>query len=194
MTILRSRFGHMGFRTYSFSYPSVHHDLSHNAAQLFEYLKTIGGQRIHLVGHSMGGLLALQMLHEHRDPRIGRVVLVGSPYHDIHAARGLLRHPVGQTMIGKSIRQWLSHTKPDVSQHCDIGVIAGTRSVGLGRLVANLPVPNDGTITVAETQVPGAKDSISLHVSHSEMLFSAMVAEQAGQFLDHGKFDHEIVK
>jgi pimeloyl-ACP methyl ester carboxylesterase len=194
MTVLRSRFAHMGYQTRSFSYPSVHHDLSHNAAQLYAFINAVTAPRIHLVGHSMGGLLALQMLHEHADTRIGRVVLAGSPYHDIHAARGLLTTPLGQTMVGKSIHQWLTQPKPDVSTRYDIGVVAGSRSVGLGRLVANLPTPNDGTITVAETEVPGAKDSILLHVSHSEMLFSAMVAEQAAQFLEYGKFDHEAVK
>ncbi len=193
MTVLRSRFAHMGYNTRSFSYPSVHHDLSHNAQQLFAFVQSLQAQTIHIVGHSMGGLLALQMLHEHADPRIGRVVLVGSPYRDIHAARRLLTTPLGQTMIGKSIHQWLTQAKPDVSQRYDIGVIAGTRSVGLGRLVAKLPTPNDGTIVVAETDVPGAKDSITLHVSHSEMLFSAMVAEQAAQFLERGRFDHEAI-
>ena len=194
MTVLRSRFAHMGYQTRSFSYPSVHHDLSHNAAQLFAFIRSVVAQRIHIVGHSMGGLLALQMLHEHADERIGRVVVVGSPYRDIHAARGLLRTSLGQTMVGKSIHQWLTRPKPDVSRRYDIGVIAGTRSVGLGRLVANLPTPNDGTITVAETEVPGARDSISLHVSHSEMLFSPKVAEQAAQFLETGRFDHKVVK
>lgn len=194
MTVLRSRFAHMGYETRSFSYPSVHHDLSHNAAQLFAFVQSIAARRIHIVGHSMGGLLALQMLYEHRDDRIGRVVLVGSPYRDIHAARGLLATPLGQTIVGKSIHQWLTQPKPDVSRRYEIGVIAGSRSVGLGRLVANLPAPNDGTIVVAETDVPGAKDSILLHVSHSEMLFSAMVAEQAAQFLENGGFDHEVVK
>lgn len=194
MTVLRTRFARMGYETRSFSYPSVHHDLSHNAAQLFAFVTSLAAQRIHIVGHSMGGLLALQMLHEHSDARIGRVVLVGSPYRDIHAARGLLSMRLGQSMVGKSIRQWLSQPKPDVSQRYDIGVIAGTRSVGLGRLVASLPTPNDGTITVAETEVPGAKDSIVLHVSHSEMLFSAQVAKQAAQFLQTGEFDHQSAK
>jgi pimeloyl-ACP methyl ester carboxylesterase len=190
MTILRARFEQMGFQARSFSYPSVHEDLSHNAAQLFAFVQALRAERIHLVGHSMGGLLALQMLKEHHEPRIGRVVLAGSPYQDIQAVKNLMRNSFTQGVVGKSISQWLGQAKPDVASSYQIGVIAGDRSLGLGRLVSKLPKPNDGTIVVEETQVPGAKDSILLHVTHSQMLFSAQVAEQAARFLETGRFDH----
>lgn len=193
MTILRARLEQMGFQARSFSYPSVHEDLSHNAAQLFAFLQTLQAEKIHLVGHSMGGLLALQMLKEHHEARIGRVVLAGSPYQDIQAVKNLMRNAITQGVVGKSISQWLSQAKPDVASQYEIGVIAGDRSMGLGRLVSHLPKPNDGTIVVDETEVPGAKDSILLHVTHSQMLFSARVAEQAAHFLEMGRFNHSGV-
>lgn len=190
MTILRARFEHMGYQARSFSYPSVHEDLSHNAAQLFVFVQALKAEKIHFVGHSMGGLLVLQMLKEHHDSRIGRVVLAGSPYQDIKAVKNLMHNAFTQSVVGKSISQWLSQAKPDVAAHHEVGVIAGDRSMGLGRLVTHLPKPNDGTIIVDETEVPGAKDSIVLHVTHSQMLFSAKVAEQAAHFLETGHFNH----
>ncbi len=190
MTILRARLERMGYQARSFSYPSVHEDLSHNAAQLFSFVKSLRAERIHFVGHSMGGLLVLQMLKEHRDSRIGRVVLAGSPYQDIQAVKNLMRNAFTQSVVGKSVSQWLEQAKPDVADTHEIGVIAGDRSLGLGRLVTHLPKPNDGTILVDETQVPGAQDSIVLHVTHSQMLFSAAVAEQAAHFLETGRFNH----
>jgi pimeloyl-ACP methyl ester carboxylesterase len=189
MTILRARFEQMGYQARSFTYPSVHEDLSHNAAQLFAFVQALRAEKIHFVGHSMGGLLVLQMLKEHTDPRVGRVVLAGSPYQDIHAVKNLMRNAFTQSVVGKSVSQWLTQAKPDVASTYDIGVIAGDRSMGLGRLVSHLPKPNDGTIIVEETEVPGAKDSIVLHVTHSQMLFSAKVAEQAAYFLERGQFD-----
>lgn len=188
MTILRNRLEYMGYQARSFSYPSVNADLSSNSAQLFAFVQNLDAETIHFVGHSMGGLLALQMLQEHDEPRIGRVVLAGSPYQDIHAVRNLMHHPFTQSVVGKSISQWLSQVKPNVAARYEIGVIAGDRSIGLGRLMTHLETPNDGTITVAETQVPGATDSIVLHVSHSEMLISAEVAHQASHFLETGRF------
>lgn len=190
MTVLRARLELMGYHAHSFSYPSVNVDLSQNAARLFAFVKALEAEKIHFVGHSMGGLLVLQMLNEWHDARVGRVVLAGSPYQNIQAVKNLMRNSFTQSVVGKSVSQWLSQQKPDIAATHEIGVIAGDRSIGLGRLVTRLPKPNDGTIIVDETEVPGAKDSIVLHVTHSQMLFSAEVAEQAAHFLATGRFNH----
>jgi hypothetical protein len=69
-------------------------------------------------------------------------------------------------------------------------VLAGTRSIGLGRIVPGLPRPNDGVVTLAETQLHGATDFIVLPVAHSEMLASRRCAEQIAAFLETGRFLH----
>jgi len=51
-----------------------------------------------------------------------------------------------------------------------------------------LPLPNDGTISVAETRVPGMRDHIELPVSHSGMVFSRIVAHEVCAFLRDGRF------
>jgi hypothetical protein len=60
--------------------------------------------------------------------------------------------------------------------------------LGLGRLFADLNADHDGTVLVEETRLPGAKDHIVLSTSHTGMLFSAEVAEQARWFLRTGTF------
>lgn len=60
--------------------------------------------------------------------------------------------------------------------------------MGLGRLFAHLNTDHDGTVMVEETHLPGAKDQIVLSTSHTGMLFSAEVAEQAAYFLRQGAF------
>jgi hypothetical protein len=72
-----------------------------------------------------------------------------------------------------------------------IGVLAGTRRVGLGRLVPGLPLPNDGVVALAETRLPGAADFIALPVAHSEMLASRRCAAQIAAFLESGRFRHD---
>jgi hypothetical protein len=68
-------------------------------------------------------------------------------------------------------------------------VIAGNRSVGLGRLVARLTEPNDGTVAVAETAVPGAHARLVLPVAHFAMLLAPVVARQVARFLRTGAFE-----
>jgi hypothetical protein len=58
----------------------------------------------------------------------------------------------------------------------------------MGRLFADLPAPNDGTVSVDETQLAGAKEHIVHDVSHTGMLMSAAVAESLVKFLGSGSF------
>ena len=70
----------------------------------------------------------------------------------------------------------------------EVGVIAGSMSVGVGRVFAELPQPNDGTVCVDETGLPGATAQLVLDVSHTGMLLSSEVAAATVQFLRSGSF------
>jgi pimeloyl-ACP methyl ester carboxylesterase len=181
-----------GYAAHGFSYASMQNTLSQNAKQLASYIKDIDADTIHCVGHSLGGLLILQMLKDFPDARIRRGVLVGTPYHHAYVPTTLANHAMGRELIGKSMAQWLAQTAVGVPPPIEIGVIAGNRAIGLGRMVApGLPTPNDGTVAVEETKVPGMRDHITLHVSHTEMLFSQKVMQAMETFLQQGRFAHE---
>jgi hypothetical protein len=70
----------------------------------------------------------------------------------------------------------------------DLGIIAGTQPVGLGRLLAPFHEACDGTVAVSETRLPGATEHIELPVSHMGMLMSSRVARETGLFLREGHF------
>ncbi len=190
-----------GYRTLRFGYPSVRGTLSQNAQRLRRFIATQcvpGGAAdipagIHLVGHSLGGLVILEMLRQGADPRLRRVVLLGTPSLDSHCARRLAARAGMSMLLGRSIGEWLARA-PDTAAaapvNMSIGVLAGTRSVGLGRVVPGLPRPNDGVVTLAETRLPGAADFIALPVAHSEMLASPRCAAQIAAFLETGRFIH----
>jgi hypothetical protein len=94
-------------------------------------------------------------------------------------------------MIGKSLGEWLAASRPTQFPGREIGVIAGTRSVGMGRIFSpDLPRPNDGAVTVAETRLAAACDFIDLPVSHTGMVLSRRVARETGAFLRDGRFVH----
>ena len=70
----------------------------------------------------------------------------------------------------------------------EVGVIAGTRAFGLGRVIAALPRPNDGMVAVSETCLPGITDHLEANVGHTALVLSDYVAEQCAEFLGHGRF------
>ncbi len=191
MWLQRCYLARMGFHAVCYSYPSVRLSLTENADRLARFARTLAEPRIHWVGHSLGGLVILRMLE--REPALppGRVVLLGAPYEDGYARRALADLRFGARMLGRSIREWAEIKRPENFPGREIGVIAGSLSRGLGRVVARgLPTPNDGVVTVAETELAAACDRIVLPVSHTGMLLSRRVARETGAFLRHGKFDH----
>ena len=188
MTLLGLQLRRCGFHTIIFSYPSMRAPLSQNALLLSRFVAAIAAPRIHFVGHSLGGLLLLQMLAEHPEPRAGRVLLMGSPYHASYAASKLARITLGRWLIGRSMRQWLEQKAPACPQQHEVGSIAGCLSLGIGKLLGGLPYPNDGVVAVEETRLPAASDHVVLNVSHTGMLFSTRVARQVCAFLRQGHF------
>lgn len=192
MRLLGLRLRRCGFHVAVFSYPSLRCSLSQSALRLSRFAAGIAAARVHFVGHSLGGLVVLQMLADCPQTRAGRVVLMGTPYRASHVARKLSHTAPGKWLVGRGMAQWLDQYPPGhAAQQCEAGVISGCRSLGSGKLLGGLPRPNDGVVAVEETLVPGARDQILLKVSHSGMLVSARVARQVCAFLKHGHFLRE---
>jgi pimeloyl-ACP methyl ester carboxylesterase len=178
------------FRALPFSYPSVHGAMSDHVRGLIDFARAQKADRLHFVGHSLGGLVILRALEITDDLPPGRAVLLGSPCQGSRAAQGVARIlPFGKALLGAAVNaECIEHAPREWSGRREVGVIAGSMRMGLGRLFAHLDAEHDGTVLVEETHLPGAKDHIVLGVSHTGMLFSAEVVEQAAEFLEHGAF------
>jgi pimeloyl-ACP methyl ester carboxylesterase len=159
------------------------------ADALSAYIAEIDAPRIHLLGHSLGGIAILRCLERHPQQPPGRVVIMGTPSMASQAATALARFKFGRAMLGEAAaRELLQSHQRSWPHERQIGIIAGTRSLSFGRLVVDFDEPNDGTVGVSETRLPGASAHLTLPVSHSGMLLSARVAHEVGQFLEHGRF------
>lgn len=186
----RKRAAQLGWQSHVYSYPTLHGTLDDAADGLARFMTQLGVGPLHLVGHSLGGCIVLHMLGRCGPTGVGRVVLLGSPSCDSFAARQILRVPVLRRAIGRVLPQWLVHAPRKADPAVEIGVIAGNRPYGIGRVVPNLPKPNDGMVTVDETRWPGARDHIVLSITHMQMLWSPDCLAQTLRFLTTGTFDH----
>jgi pimeloyl-ACP methyl ester carboxylesterase len=188
--LLARRLRSCGFAPLSFSYPSVRLTLAEAAHRLGRFVRERIAGRVHFVGHSLGGLVALELLA--RDPSIpvGRVVLLGSPCTSSLAAEQLVRSRPGRAVLGRGLPQWRAERGVEVARRVETAGIAGTLRFGVASLVVTLPKPNDGAVTVAETKLPGLRDHLVLPVTHSGLIISARVARQVCAFLTEGRFTH----
>ncbi|MCG6875701.1 MAG: alpha/beta fold hydrolase [Betaproteobacteria bacterium] len=185
---LAHRLASRGYAVHLFGYPSFARMLDANAESLARFLRTLPAQTLHLVGHSLGGVTAIASLAARPDPRVRRVVLLGSPVRGSAAGVQLAAHRIGRQLLGRSVGTWGITPVDKVPAGIEVGVIAGTRRLGIGAVFTRLSGPNDGVVTVAETALPGARDSVVLHVAHSQMLVSPAVARQTEHFLRTGRF------
>jgi pimeloyl-ACP methyl ester carboxylesterase len=188
MTPLAARHAAAGFRCHLFSYFGRGRPLQAHAERLARFARDVGPA--HFVGHSLGGLVALETLEAHRDIQVGNVVLLGTPVRGNFAGRRLAQRGWGRWFMGATQPLWsearsLRWTRPE-----PLGVVAGTLPVGLGRLFGALPGPNDGVVRLEETELAGMRERVVLRVGHSAMLLSARVAAQTLEFLRHAHFTH----
>lgn len=188
----------------SFRYPSVGVGLRENAQALAAFLARVRADTLHLVGHSMGGLVILELFEGGHMVQKGgarsvalppgRIVLLGAPVRGSRAARNLAQLPFGRRILGLTAHEVLlpasDRSWPGAR---DLGVIAGNLPVGFGRFMGPFDSPSDGTVLVEETQLSGAKQHRTLRTTHSGMVYSALVARQIASFLRDGHFAAEAV-
>lgn len=190
-SLLRGRLARAhGFATHRFSYPTVRGSMDDAVQSLAQFVQRIDSDRIHFVGHSFGGLVLCRYFQKHPCERPGRVVILGSPLTGSKSARTVARNGLMRRMIGPLVNAELVQETEPRAWACqnELGIIAGTRPMGLGRLFTRFDEDFDGTVGVSETRLPGLKAHLALPVSHMGMLIDAGVARQVGAFLDTGMF------
>lgn len=191
--VWRHHFEHHGVAVATFGYPS-REPLADNSERLAAFIAEQTAEKIYLLGHSLGGLVILGLARLGSRPlRVARAVIAGTPVAGSEAGRRFARWHYGRWLIAGAApvldqadqTAWLGDAAP-----FEVGVIAGTRGIGLGSLLGRLPAPHDGTIPVAETRFSGARDAIMLPLSHSQMLLSGELVQQSLGFFSTGHFSH----
>ena len=187
MLPLARRLRSAGFSVETFDYRSVTGEWNGSLERLRERWRQRSAGRVHVVGHSLGGMLALDLATQDADLPAGRIVCLGSPLRGSTAASRLQGLPGGRLLMGKSA-SILHEGLQAWNGARDVGVIAGSTPIGLGALIAPLERPHDGTVSVAETRLPGVSDHCVVECTHTGLLFSAEVASLAAGFLRNGRF------
>lgn len=188
MQLLGKRLYGAGFRIRTFSYPTLSAAPGENAAQLAALMKTLESDTVHLVAHSLGGLVVRHLMAMHPNLPHGRAVTLGTPHGGSHVARKLDDWRLAPLLLGRAAQRGLLGDLPAWPGTRELGSVAGTLRVGLGMFTPGLPEPNDGTVAVQETVVEGMADHLELPVTHMGMLFSQDVAEAVIGFLRSGRF------
>ncbi len=189
MALLRWRVKRCGFKVAQFHYSTVFRTPQQSANKLYLYIKSLDTRPVHIVAHSLGGLVVRHLLQQHPEIVAGNIVTLGTPHAGSQLAKLFIRSYLGRCLLGKSIEQGLLGDAPLWKYKNKLGVIAGHGRLGVGRFFKEFTMDSDGTVALDETKIPGMSDHITLVSSHSGLLFKKEVAEQVCLFLKHGHFN-----
>ena len=189
MLYLERQLSQQGFTVHSMHYASVRLDITENTRLLHQKIQTLNLSNLHIVAHSLGGIMAMRLLQRFQDLPPGRVVMLGTPLNGSYIARRLMNWPLVNRLLENSMADGLDgQSALPHTVNREIGMIAGKSRAGLGLLVGGLPEDSDGTVLLSETRHPLLKEHIILDISHTGMIFSQKIAHLVGNFLNTGHF------
>lgn len=169
-TVLRRALRRRGFdRIWTMNYHVFTHDVRTAARRLAATVESIceqtGYERIHVIGHSMGGVVARYYVQRMAgDARVHTLVTLGSPHQGTHAARLLPRGVTRQLQPGSDIIAELRESAPTcrtrfVSFWSDLDALISPKRAAridhpdlaarnvLVRGVGHMSLPINGTVT-----------------------------------------------
>ncbi len=129
-TLQRVWLARHGYRVATFSYPSIRLGLDEIASRLARFVAKLNVPRAHFVGHSLGGLVVLNMLALDAQAPAGRIVLLGSPVAGSRAAEQIAQSGAGRVLVGRALLDWRAERGAAVAARFEVGMIAGTVRLG----------------------------------------------------------------
>ena len=181
-----------GYQTLAPTLPTTLGSLESCTRKLENFLqgRLMGYDKVHFVGHSMGGLVVRCFLSRNRIPSPGRCVLCGVPNRGVFLARPFARYP----LFRRTVRILPALTPPGIPigpplnrPSPDIGLVGGTYNRGLafGFLFG---ARSDGRVPVDSLSMEGSKDTAWLPMNHHKIHRSPEGLSLVLRFLETGHF------
>lgn len=186
-----------GYEVLNVSYPSTEASIAEHAARLRPQVLAAwqalgpGPKELHLVGHSMGGLVLRALAQGEGMPAPTTMVTLGTPHggavlvelrRDLWLFRLLMGSRAALEMAPRA--PFLAGLRPPAFP---LGTIVGGRGDQRGWHDA-IPGDDDGTVAVAEAGLQGAADSIRVPVGHTRISFDDRAILQVLAFLKERRF------
>jgi pimeloyl-ACP methyl ester carboxylesterase len=183
--LLARRLRRQGFRTVNWGYPTLFRSVREPASRLRRALNELAtrdgggavgdGGPLHLVVHSMGGIVARAALEEGVPDRLHRMVMLGTPN--------------GGSEVARRLAPWLGGISPPVRELSagDEGIVHSL-GVPVGIEIGVLAARYDLLVSQTSTRPPVPHQFASIPCSHSGLVLRRDAARYVGTFLKTGRF------
>lgn len=205
MRPLAARLRRAGYRTVHLDYPAYKLTMEGALSVLGPRLRTASLRftRCHIVGHSLGGVLAVRLADMVPPERLGRVVQLGSPNLGSPLAALADRVPQMRRILGPVLEE-LAITRDEkvvrAAKRHEVGAVAGVTSWGASAyvprrfapdLVAGFAEESDGKVAVSSA-LAIADEAAVLPVGHAFLPTSRRVADCVTSYLSTGCFPEDV--
>ncbi len=167
----------VGFGTHCWGYTSIRRPIAQSAKLLAAYLETHlrqTHQPVHLLTHSMGGILARAIVNDVTPT--GKLLMLAPPHRGSPVARrlgrwlGAICHPLNELA---DVPSSFVNQLPPLPESLSAGIIAASR---------------DRVIPPGNTRMNRDIHHVTVNAGHTSMLFKPVVANLCEAFLQHGQF------
>ena len=187
----------VGYNVINQGYPSTRQDITTLTegfvAPAVEKCLQRNASKIHLVSHSMGGLLIRSYLHENALPKGSRIVMLSPPNQGSEVAEYLKGFAIYRWILGPAAQQLGTRSKLHDKWRpltYEVGIITGNRSSDpwFAKLI---PGPNDGKVSVERAKLPEMSDFLVIPEGHTLIMRSEITIWQILYFLHVGHFQSQ---
>lgn len=184
MGLLARSLGKVLGATVNWGYRSLWSPIERHGRELAGLLRKLerrGHERIHLVTHSMGGIIGRLALAEHLPRNFGRFVMIAPPNRGSHVAALLAPY------LGRICPPLLQLADHEASYVCSLPL---PQVPELGIIAAH----TDFLVHEPNTRLGCERDHIILAGLHSSLLWRQETAEQVRHFLEFGQFKRPLAE
>lgn len=160
------------------------------AQQIREASTRVGGGRVDVVTHSMGGLVLRASLRH--SPPLRRAVMLSPPNQGAEMAAQVRRllplHKLGWDPLAPLL-PGAPHLLPLPDGEVEVGVLVGARNAGGRGYNPLLGADNDGKVRIDEAPLEGAAEFRVVQARHPSIMARAHVLDLVVRFLRTGSFE-----
>lgn len=185
-----------GFEVSNIGYPSREFPIEELSTMVKDLItdENKGAEKIHVVTHSMGGIIIRYIQENDPIEKLGRVVMLSPPNGGSEVVDKLgdsflydwINGPAG-SQLGTDETSLVSQWGP---VEFELGIITGDRSINL-ILSTMIPGDDDGKVSIESAKVEGMKAFKVVHASHPFIMKKDGVIQDTILFLREGRFTEE---
>lgn len=169
-----------GYHVYRFGYKTTKQEINKSSDQLAAFVNSRPQETVHLLGHSMGGILSVRAAENIR--KKGKIALLASPINGSQVAKKMAKSSWQKRLLHWAIEP-LTHGVESVKTNRSCQMVMGNWPIGIGRLVYHFDEPSDGTVAVSETQADWLDKHHVINTNHLGILRNKQAMDLTWQFL-----------